>query len=419
MSAISTAGLSAKYPRAIIHVDGDAFFASCEVARNPRLRGKPVVVGGARGIAVAMTYEAKRLGVTRGMPVFQIKKMYPSVVVMHGDYDLYGLIAERMYAIARRYTQEVQEYSVDECFADITAARAVNNMEYEEIAAALKRDLESELGVSFSVGLATTKVLAKVASKHNKPSGLVCIPAGEERQYLENLACGKVWGIGPATAEKLYREKVMTAWQLITQPEWWIKEKLGKNHRALVQELKGEPVYEVGESSEAQKSIQSTRTFRPPTADKARVLAELSKNIEEACRHARAAGLKGRHVYCFLKSQDFQYLRFEVQLTAHTNTPNEVLAGVVPLFDQLFKPGILYRATGVTLGAVRPEGVEQRDLFGASAASDAERQVYGVVDELAHKYGKNAVRLGSSLGALGRGGVERPHLRLPYLGEVQ
>ena len=161
-------GSLGKYPRAIVHVDGDAFFASCEVAKNPRLRGKPVVVGGLRGIAVALTYEAKRLGVTRGMPVYQIKKMFPSVVILPGDYDLYEMIAHRMYAIVRRFTPVVEEYSVDECFADITRELAP-----EDIAACIKMTLEQELGVSFSVGLATTKVLAKVASKHNKPSGLV------------------------------------------------------------------------------------------------------------------------------------------------------------------------------------------------------------------------------------------------------
>lgn len=409
------------YPQAILHIDGDAFFASCEVAKNPKLRGKPVVVGGARGIAVAMTYAAKARGVTRGMPVHQIKQICPEVVILNGDYELYGQIAERMYAIVRRYTPIVEEYSVDECFADLTGMRAVVGMEYEEIAKVIKHDLETELGTTFSVGLATTKVLAKVASKHNKPSGLVCIPKGSEQQYLENLSCGKVWGIGPATAEKLYRQKVTTALQLATQPAWWIQETLSKNHRALVQELRGESVYSVhGHDSEAQKSIAATRTFKPPTADKAFIFSQLSKNIEEACRHARAAGLAARHIYCFLKSQEFQYLRFEVVLGNHSNIPSEVLAGVTPLFEQMFRPGILYRATGVTLGAVRPVTVKQADLFGADIESEGNARVFAALDQLGHKYGKHAVHLGSSMKALaGYAKQERPHLNLPYLGEVQ
>ncbi len=396
-----------------MHVDGDAFFASCEVARDPKLRGKPVVVGGLRGIAVALTYEAKALGVTRGMPVFQINKMYPQVVVLPGNYDLYEQFAVRMYAIVRRYTPYVEEYSVDECFAELTRG------DYEDTARLIKQTLEAELGVSFSVGLATTKVLAKVASKHNKPSGLVCIPAGEEQKYLEDLACGKVWGIGPATAEKLQRQKIMTAWQLVNQPAWWVKETLGKNHRALVAELKGVAVYDVhSEGEDDQKSIQSTRTFRPSTTEKSKVLSELSKNIEEACRHARAASLKGKHVYCFLKSQDFQYLRFELSLPAHTNTPSDILSGITPLFNKFFVPGIQYRATGMTLADMRPAAVEQQDLFGAHGRAEAERAVYGVVDALGHKYGKGAVHLAGSMQALKGATARPPRLPLPFLGDV-
>jgi len=109
-----------EYPRAILHVDGDAFFASCEVARNPALKGKPVVTGQERGIASALTYEAKALGVVRGMSIREIRKRYPSVVVLPSDYATYSLYSRRMYSIVRRYSPCVDEYSIDECFADLT-----------------------------------------------------------------------------------------------------------------------------------------------------------------------------------------------------------------------------------------------------------------------------------------------------------
>ena len=410
---------SAKYPRAIVHVDGDSFFASCEVARDPRLRGKPVVVGGLRGIAVAMTYEAKARGVTRGMPVFQIKKLCPDVVVLPGNYELYDQVATRMYAIVRRYSATVEEYSVDECFADITDMRTVLKMEYEDIARAIKHDLDTELGVTFSLGLATTKVLAKVASKHSKPSGFVCIPAGDERKYLEKLSAGKVWGIGPATAQMLYRHKVTTALEFVDQPEWWVAETLAKPHRTIWAELRGTSVYDVETESHAEhQSIASTRTFKPPTKDKAFLFSQLSKNIEEACRRARRQGLKAKHIYCFLKSQEFQYLRFEVVLNAHTNIPSEVLAAAQPLFEKEFRKNILYRATGVTLSDVRPDAVMQADLFGADVARAGKGAVYDVVDTMAHKYGKNAVHLASSMNALKGHGTSEERLPLPYLGEV-
>src|SRR5581483_10154483 len=142
------------FPRAILHVDGDAFFASCEVALNPKLRGKPVVTGLERGIVSAMTYEAKKLGVHRGMRLFEVRKICPQAVILPSDYETYSIFSHRMYNIVRRYTPEVEEYSIDECFADLTGMRGTLHMSYAEIAAKIKHDLESELGLTFSVGVA-------------------------------------------------------------------------------------------------------------------------------------------------------------------------------------------------------------------------------------------------------------------------
>ena len=122
------------FPRAILHVDGDAFFVACEVAKNPALRGKPVVTGGERGIASAMSYEAKRRGITRAMRISEMKKICPDVIILPSDYETYSLYSMRMYAIVRRYTPAVEEYSIDECFADLTGLRRSLRMSYEEMA---------------------------------------------------------------------------------------------------------------------------------------------------------------------------------------------------------------------------------------------------------------------------------------------
>ncbi|MEK7531117.1 MAG: DNA polymerase IV [Patescibacteria group bacterium] len=418
MNATSTAGSSSDYPRAIIHVDGDAFFASCEVAKNLSLRGKPMVVGGSRGIAVALTYEAKRLGVTRGMPVYQIKKMFPDVVILPGDYDLYEMFARRMYAIVRRYTPVVEEYSVDECFADITDMQTVLKKTYEEIAASIKESLESELGISFSVGLAVTKVLAKVASKYQKPSGLVCIRENTEREYLERVSVGSIWGIGRATAQFLYKNKIETALQFIDQPEWWVVEHMARPHQKLWTELRGTSLYVVDpESSDLQKSIASTRTFRPPTTDKSFIFSQLSKNIETACARARSHGLIAKRALCFLKSQEFQYRRFEIELVNHTNIPSQILAGVGSAFEKNFRPQVLYRATGVTLSNVREDTIQQGDLFENTERRISETNVYEVIDTLEHKFGKHTIFLASSGQSFGRN-RRRRMIGIPYLGTV-
>src|SRR3954470_12144212 len=139
----------------ILHLDGDGFFASCEVALNPKLKGLPVVTGQERGIATAMTPEAKALGIHRGMPVFQIRKLYPEAIVVQSNYHNYGIFAQRMYDIVRRFTDRVEEYSIDECFADITGLERHERgqeVTYEQIARSIKDTLYRELGMTFSVG---------------------------------------------------------------------------------------------------------------------------------------------------------------------------------------------------------------------------------------------------------------------------
>jgi DNA polymerase IV len=163
------------FPKAIVHVDGDAFFVSCETARNPKLRGKPVVTGGEKNIVSAMSYEAKRLGIVRAMPLHEARKICPQLIVVSSDFAFYKRCSERMVSILRRYTPIVEPYSIDECFADITGLRRPLHMSYEKIAWSMKRDLQEELGMTFSLGLSITKVLAKVASKHSKPNGFTVI----------------------------------------------------------------------------------------------------------------------------------------------------------------------------------------------------------------------------------------------------
>jgi DNA polymerase-4 len=179
------------FPRAILHIDGDAFFASCEQSRAPELRGKPVVTGKERGIAASMSYEAKAKGVTRGMRLFEIKKLCPDAVILPSDYETYSLLSQRMFAIVRRYTPDVEEYSIDECFADLTGLRRPLRMSYEDMAHQIKNDLDAELGFTFSVGLGPNKVIAKIGSKWQKPSGLTVIPGRRIHIFLQDYPVEK------------------------------------------------------------------------------------------------------------------------------------------------------------------------------------------------------------------------------------
>ena len=207
------------FARAILHIDADAFFASCEQAVNPGLKGKPVVTGKERGIASAVSYEAKARGVKRGMTIREIREICPDAIHLPSDYETYSLFSQRMFAIVRRYTPDVEEYSVDECFCDLTGLRRPLRMSYETMAARIKADLEHDLGLTFAVGLAPTKVVAKLASKWQKPAGLTVISGNDLHLYLDQVPIGNVWGIGEQTTAYLTRFGIATALDFARQEE--------------------------------------------------------------------------------------------------------------------------------------------------------------------------------------------------------
>ena len=328
------------YPRAILHIDGDSFFASCEIAKDPRLQGKPVITGKERGIVSACTYDVKARGVTRGMILSDARKLVPDAVILPSDYETYSLFSERMYAIVRRYTPIVEEYSIDECFADLTGMRRALRMSYPETALSIKRDLQRELGITFSVGLSATKVLAKVGSKWKKPDGFTPIPLRDAPEFLGKIRAGTIWGIGPQSAAYLEKFGVRTALDFARKDDAWIESHVQKPLREIWQELNGECVYELStEHKETYQSIQKTRTFTPPSRDREFIFSQLSKNIENACIKARRWKLASPEVSFFLKTQDFRYHGCELKLSHATNVPQDILHIVSEAFPRMFRQG--------------------------------------------------------------------------------
>lgn len=410
-----------EFPRAILHVDGDFFFVSCELASKPWLKNKPVVTGHERGIATAMNPAAKALGITRATPVFKIRKQHPQVVILNSDYDSYAIYAQRMYTIVRRYTPIVQEYSIDECFADITASKDRLNMSYEEIARAIKKDLEIELGLSFSVGVSVNKVTAKIASKWAKPSGLTIISLTDLPKYLSALPVSKVWGVGRSTSIMLRKLGIVTALQFAEKNPEWIDMSFSKPCRELYAELRGNCVHGFDDSSshEDQVSISRTRTFTPASKDREFIYAQLSKNVEAACARLRRYGFYSRWFSFFIKSQEFHYYRVEVRLPRPLCTPEPVLAVIRSRFDEIYRKGVLYRASGITMGDLTKSAGMSGNLFEAPQEIVGTDQVYATVDALSHRFGDGLIFLGSSWKAM-KG--ERPvlrHLNIPFLGFVR
>lgn len=425
-------------PKAILHIDGDAFFASCEQSRDPKLKGKPVVTGKERGIAASMSYEAKARGVTRGMPIYQIRKVCPEAVILPSDYETYSLLSKRLYAVVRRYTPDVEEYGIDECFADITGLRRVFRTSYLQIAEKIKKEIDMKLGFTFSIGLAPTKVLAKVASKWKKPSGLTSIPARDIDLFLNEWPVEKVWGIGPQTAAFLNKKGIRTALQFATQDESWVKVNLTKPFFEIWNELNGIPVLPLATiPKETYASIQKFKTFTPPSNDKRFIFSQLSKNIENACMKARRYSLAARDVVILLRTQDFHNLGLEMRLEKPSSFPHEIISGVKPLFEKIFDRNIIYRSTGVVLSNLDGDRIVQPDLFRKNNIEKYMR-IYESFDSIRQKYGKHTLFLGSSFMAhkfsqhLGERGdnpvrrsilfkdeTSRRHLNIPmFIGDV-
>jgi DNA polymerase-4/DNA polymerase V len=394
-------GSSGSFPRAILHIDGDSFFAACEVAKNPSLRGKPVITGKERGIVSAATYEAKARGVKRGVPLHEALKACPDAIILPSDYETYSLFSNRMYEIVRRYTPAVEEYSIDECFADLTGLRRTLRMPYPKIALKLQEELESELGLSFSIGVAPTKVLAKVGSKWKKPHGLTMIPLYDVHTFLAKTPTIGVWGIGPNTAAYLQKFGIRTALDFVNRDEAEVRDMVTKPIYEIWRELKGEVVYELDtEGRGSYQSISKTKTFTPPSSDPRFVAAQLSKNVENACIKARRWGLATPEIFFFLKTQEFKYHGCEIKLSHPTCIPNDILSAVRTQFLRVFKRGTQYRATGIVLMKLQDANKTQLDLFGSVLKTEAAKSVYESLDEIAAKYGKHAIFLGSSFHAM-------------------
>ena len=386
------------WPQAILHVDADAFFASCEQAIHPELRGRPVVTGKERGIVAAASYEAKARGVSRGVRLSEVKKICPDAVILPSDYETYSLFSMRMFGIFRRFSPDVEEYSIDEAFVDLTGLRRSFHGPYAMIAGKMQEAVEKELGITVSIGVSLSKVLAKIGSKHKKPHGLTLIPGRDIHLYLERLPVEKVWGIGPNTAAFLGKFGIKTALQFARKEESFIQKHLSKPYQEIWHELNGRSVYPVvSESKSSYQSISKTKTFTPASSDETFVFAQLSKNLENACIKARRYKLSATRLILFLRTQEFRDTGVEIKLDRATAYPIDLFGALREGFDQIYRNGSRYRQTGIVLGGLIPETAVQYTLFDDTERIEKFSRIYNAVDKVSEKFGKYAVHHASSL----------------------
>lgn len=386
------------FPRPIIHIDCDAFFTSVEQALHPELKGRPVVTGKERGIVACASYEAKALGVKRPMRLWEAKKILPQLICLPSDYETYSLYSKRMFSIIREFTPDVEEYSIDEAFADLSGLRRIYRTGYPEIALKIKQRIEAELGLTVSVGVSASKTLAKIGSKQQKPNGFTVIRANELQLFLPQVSLERVCGFGPNTIALLMKHGIRNVWDYVSRTELWAKQLLGKIGAELWHELRGEAVYPIVTEEKSQfASISKTKTFTPPSHDKDFVRAQLIRNTESAFIKLRRYKLRAKWLCIFLRDQEFKSWGTEAQLDRSICSTMEIVPIVNQLFDKIFRPNVLCRLTGIVLSKIETDKTVQYSLFDNVPKLQSYLAINRVIDEVNELYGKHKLHLGTSL----------------------
>jgi len=370
------------WPNVILHLDADAFFASVMQVVYPRLKGKPVVVGKERGIVTACSYEAKQLGIKRGLRISEVRRLFPKVIIIDSDYESYSLFSQKIFSILRRFTPLVEEYSVDEGFADIKGLRRPLNMSYEEIGAAIKNEIETSLGLTVSVGISLTKSLAKLASSFKKPSGLTVVDGLMIEEFLAKIPVEEIWGVGENTASYLQKLGIKTALDFASQNEDFIKKHLTKPFFEIWQELRGEKIYEINPYQKNNfRSITRSATFYPPTNDFNILFSRVLSHLEEAFFAARRAGYLVGGIEIFLKTQDFRYRNKKIKLTPKIFYPFSIHHMIKQELESIINKREIYRATGCRLFDFEENKTEQIFLFSDQKLEAKVKKIYPFYEE--------------------------------------
>jgi len=380
----------------ILHVDLDAFFAAVEQRDRPELRGRPVIVGGrdptARGVVSAASYEARRFGVHSAMPLRAAYALCPDGVFLSVDGRKYQRVSREVMAILRRFTPLVEPISIDEAFLDVTGSRALFG-DGPTIAAAIKTAIREEVGLTASVGVATTKLVAKIASDLRKPDGLVVVPPGQEAAFLAALPIARLWGVGEKTASALGVYGVTTIGDLAVLPEDVLVRRFGKHGASLAARARGIDPDPVGGGDPA-KSIGHEHTFDVDTSDPEMIERTLLAMADGVASRLRSAGLRAGTIQVKIRDSSFRTITRQRTLLE----PTDLAEPIWQVALELTRPevrGLRVRLLGVSASHLGDR--EQLGLFDAAGSvegdrrSDRRRRVTQAADAIRRRYGDRAV----------------------------
>jgi len=384
----------------ILHVDMDAFFASVELLERPELIGRPVIVGGTsgRGVVSAASYEARAYGVASAMSMAEAHRRCPQAVVLPVRHGLYSQVSRRVMAILEQVTPAMEKVSVDEAFLDVSGARRRMGSPVE-IAQWIRAEIRRRVGVPASVGIASTKFVAKLASSHAKPDGLLLVPADATRDFLDVLPVGALWGVGDKSAQVLKRWGIHDVRALaatdVRRLEKILGTAAGRHLHDLARGIDPRPV----SPGREEKSVGTESTFFETITDRAHARRVLLDQTHQCAARLRAGDLRCRVVVLKARGVDFTTVTRSRTLAVPTDLARDIWEIVAALFSALPSPAGGFRLLGVRVeGLLRPDDGVQLLLDEDPRRGASER----AADAVRRRWGSNALAPASLLGDGGR-----------------
>ncbi len=382
----------------ILHVDMDAFYASVEQRDDPSLRGKPVIVGGSsegRGVVAAASYEAREYGVHSAMSAKVAVRLCPHAVFVRPRIDYYAKVSKTIHTILESFTPMIEPLSLDEAFLDVSGTEMLHGSALS-IAQTIKRRIADEVGLIASVGVAPNKFLAKIASDLEKPNGLVVVDPNRIQEFLDPLPIGRIWGVGKVTSKVFERMAVTRIGQLRQLPLESVRAMFGNSGEHYWRLAHGQDARSVVPDREA-KSISNETTFSHDIEEDEVLREWLVVLVEQVARRLRAHAMKGRTVDLKLRLSDFHTWTRSMSLAQSTDITQELLDCAYTLFDRLPPRSLPVRLLGFGVSGLEDGKVQQMELF-ADEDRDKLRQLDSVADQIAKKFGKDALHRAKGMG---------------------
>jgi DNA polymerase-4 len=375
----------------ILHVDMDAFFASVEERDNPALKGKAVVVGtGVRGVVSAANYEARKFGIHAAMPVGRAKRLAPHAIFVPPNMSRYSEVSSHIMEIFRSVTPLVEPLSLDEAFLDVTGAKRLLG-DGREIAKQIRAKVEASEGITCSVGIATTKFIAKLASGRCKPNGMLEIAEDRVLEFLHPLPVNAIWGVGPKTNEELQKLGLRTVADIANTPRQTLIRALGEAAGASLYELSWGRDYRDVEPEEVDKSISAAETFDSDTEDQEIVLRELLRLTEKATYRMREKDFSARTISIKVRFADFKTISRSKTVPLAISATHEVFEVVKALFLGLKLDRARIRLVGVSLDGLE-DGIDASEQLVLGERENGWRQATAAIDKASARFGQGSVR---------------------------